>query len=125
MLQAEWGKEQLSGPVLQATAEATTSTEATAEATAEAVAEAEWDAWFDRMLEWRHACRAAIRYDGSVYEEPTLRWTQTSYMQPQMHLFDRFFYNETTREYTPLRWLQDLKARFGGIDAALLWPTYP
>ena len=23
------------------------------------------------------------------------------------------------------RWLADLRERFGGVDAALLWPTYP
>ena len=42
-----------------------------------------------------------------------------------MHPFDRLFYDEASGGYTVGRWLADLRERFGGVDAALLWPTYP
>ena len=51
-------------------------------------------------------------------------WTQTSWMQPQMHPYDRSFYDPTSGEYTVGRYLADLRARYGGIDSLLLWPTY-
>lgn len=85
----------------------------------------QWEAWLDEMIAWRRDCRSTIHYNGSIYEHPALKWTQTSYMQPQMHLFDRFFYNTSSRSYTVDVWLDDLIERYGGIDSALLWPTYP
>ena len=55
---------------------------------------------------------------------PALAWTQTSYIQPQMHPYDRFFYDPETGSYTVDRFLDDLEARYGGVDAILMWPTY-
>jgi len=47
-----------------------------------------------------------------------------------MHVFDRFFFDPALGNgtngsgYTVNRWLGDLNTRYGGIDKALLWPTY-
>ncbi len=38
---------------------------------------------------------------------------------------DRYLYDPVTGRYTVDRYLDDLKTRFGGIDAVLIWPTYP
>jgi hypothetical protein len=54
-----------------------------------------------------------------------LNWTRLSYVQPQVHLFDRFLYDRETHQFTVSRYLHDLKDRYGGIDSVLLWPTYP
>lgn len=86
---------------------------------------ASWLSWFEAMLQWRADCRASIRYNGSLFEYAGLRWVQTSFMQPQVHVFDRFLYNDTTHTYTIDRFLADLQSRYGGIDSVLLWPTYP
>ena len=53
------------------------------------------------------------------------RQTQTSYVQPQVHTWDRFLWNETAQAYSVDRYLDDCRARFGGIDSVLVWPTYP
>ena len=37
--------------------------------------------------------------------------------------YERFLYDEA-RGYTVGRYLSDVKARYGGVDAVLLWPTY-
>ena len=57
-----------------------------------------------------------------------------------MHPFDRYFYDRgsgstsstttnssstTARNYTVDRYLDDATARYGGLDAALVWPSYP
>ena len=78
------------------------------------------------MREWRDACKVEIGYaDGGIYNVSALKWTQTAYMQPQMHPYDRYFYDAATHQYTVERWLSDLVSRYGKIDAALVWPTYP
>jgi formylglycine-generating enzyme required for sulfatase activity len=46
-------------------------------------------------------------------------------MQPQMMIEDRYFYDPKTSRYTVGRYLDDLEKRYGGIDAVLIWPTYP
>jgi formylglycine-generating enzyme required for sulfatase activity len=38
---------------------------------------------------------------------------------------DRYFYDPVARKYTVDRYLDDLEKRYGGIDAVLIWPTYP
>ena len=58
-----------------------------------------------------------------------------------MHPSDRYFYDRgsgsssstttnsssttTVRNYTVDRYLDDAAARYGGLDAALVWPSYP
>jgi hypothetical protein len=43
-------------------------------------------AWHAGMKKWRDEYRASVKYNGTaVYSDPQLTWTQTSYMQPQMH----------------------------------------
>ena len=77
------------------------------------------------MKRWRIEQLKRIGYDPAEYERPELKWTQSSYMQPQMMIEDRYFYDPGTRKYTVDRYLDDLEKRYGGIDAVLVWPTYP
>jgi formylglycine-generating enzyme required for sulfatase activity len=56
---------------------------------------------------------------------PALAWTQSSFIQPQMMAHDRYFYDPVTGKYTVDRYLDDLEKRYGGIDAVLIWATYP
>jgi iron(II)-dependent oxidoreductase len=46
-------------------------------------------------------------------------------MQPQMMVEDRYFYDPVAGKYTVDRYLDDLDKRYGGIDAVLVWHTYP
>ena len=56
---------------------------------------------------------------------PALQWTQSSFIQPQMMVQDRYFYDPVAGRYTVDRYLDDLEKRYGGIDAVLVWATYP
>ena len=80
-------------------------------------------AWRASIDAWRTAILKDIGYNGSVYNIPQLRWTQTSYVQPQMHPYDRFLWDDEARNWTVDRYLDDLKLRYGGIDSVLVWPT--
>ncbi|MFZ0954836.1 MAG: formylglycine-generating enzyme family protein, partial [Candidatus Sulfotelmatobacter sp.] len=85
----------------------------------------EHEAWLADITHWRAERRIRIGYDGARYDFPALKWTQSSFMQPQMMVQDRYFYDPDARKYTVDRYLDDLEKRYGGIDAVLIWPTYP
>jgi formylglycine-generating enzyme required for sulfatase activity len=81
--------------------------------------------WLGDITHWRMERRIRVGYDPARYEMPTLKWTQSAFMQPQMMVHDRYFYDPVAHTYTVDRYLDDLKKRYGGIDAVLIWSTYP
>ncbi|MGC2657743.1 MAG: formylglycine-generating enzyme family protein, partial [Bryobacteraceae bacterium] len=83
------------------------------------------EAWLKDIEHWRYERLIRVGYDGSRYGEPALRWAQSSFIQPQMMVQDRYFYDPVAKKYTVDRYLDDLKKRYGGIDSVLIWPTYP
>jgi gamma-glutamyl hercynylcysteine S-oxide synthase len=87
--------------------------------------QSEHEAWLTDITHWRGERRIRVGYDGARYDLPALKWTQSSFMQPQMMVQDRYFYDPIAGKYTVDRYLDDLEKRYGGIDAVLIWPTYP
>jgi formylglycine-generating enzyme required for sulfatase activity len=83
------------------------------------------DRWLRDLQHWRAERRIRIAYDGSRYDLPEFRWTRSSFIQPQMMVHDRYFYDPVAGRYTVDRYLDDLEKRYGGIDAVLVWATYP
>jgi formylglycine-generating enzyme required for sulfatase activity len=81
--------------------------------------------WLADITHWRAERRIRIGYDPARYEMPALKWAQSSFMQPQMMVHDRYFYDPVAGRYTVDRYLDDLDKRYGGIDAVLIWATYP
>ena len=79
-------------------------------------------AWFQSINALRAACRIN---QSTAFDDPSLSWSQTSYVQAQMHPWDELFYNLSQHRYTPDVFLDDLERRYGGVDSVLLWPTYP
>ena len=69
----------------------------------------DYDAWLLDMRRERDERRIRIGYDGSRYDLPALKWTQSSFIQPQMMVQDRYFYDPATARYTVDRYLDDLK----------------
>ncbi|HVU45852.1 MAG TPA: SUMF1/EgtB/PvdO family nonheme iron enzyme [Terracidiphilus sp.] len=81
--------------------------------------------WLADIQHWRAERRIRTAFDPARYELPALRWTQSSFIQPQMMVQDRYFYDPVAGKYTVDRYLDDLEKRYGGIDAVLVWSTYP
>lgn len=81
--------------------------------------------WHVRMVHWRQRVKDSLKYDGSRYHLERLKWPQSSYIQTQMMIEDRYFYDPVAGKYTVDRYLNDLIKRYGGLDAVLIWPTYP
>ena len=83
------------------------------------------DAWLDTMKQWRIDKRKELNYNDTEYRRPEFSWMKNTFIYVQMMAHDRYFYDPTTGKYTVDRYLNDLKKRYGGIDAVLIWPTYP
>jgi iron(II)-dependent oxidoreductase len=83
----------------------------------------DWSSWLAGMRSYRADCLKSIGYNGSIYNQSAIAWTRTAFMQPQMHPYDLYFYTQEGG-YNVTGWLADLNTRYGGIDAALVWPTY-
>jgi formylglycine-generating enzyme required for sulfatase activity len=81
--------------------------------------------WLLDLQHWRTERRIRVGYDPSRYQLPALQWTQSSFIQPQMMVQDRYLYDPMAGRYTVDRYLDDLEKRYGGIDAVLVWSTYP
>ncbi len=84
--------------------------------------------WLKGLRAWQTATRAAAGIPaegGEAHQLSALQWTSTSYIQPQVHTFDRMLWNESGAHYTVDRYLDDCERRYGGIDSVLVWPTYP
>jgi len=81
-------------------------------------------AWLRDITHWRAERLIRVGYDDSLYRDPSLLWTQSSFVQPQMMIHDRVFYDPSARRYTVDRYLDDVNQRYGGIDSVLIWHTY-
>ncbi|TLY47523.1 MAG: formylglycine-generating enzyme family protein, partial [Gammaproteobacteria bacterium] len=83
------------------------------------------DAWLAAVREWRREHLIRIGYDDANYRRPELAWAQRNIVHAQMMVEDRYFYDPVAQKYTIDRYLDDLQARFGGIDSVLIWYVYP
>ncbi len=86
---------------------------------------AESPGWLADIQRWRSEKLVRMGYKDVEYARPELRWTQRSFIQPQMMIEDRYFYDPVAGKYTVDRYLDDLENRYGGIDSVLIWPVYP
>jgi iron(II)-dependent oxidoreductase len=85
----------------------------------------QYDQWLADVTHWRAEHRIRMGYEGSAYQRPELKWTQSSFVQPQVMMEDRYLYDPEHGVYTVDRFLDDLNKRYGGVDSVLLWHTYP
>ena len=83
------------------------------------------DDWVAELRDWRREHLVRIGYDDANYRRPELQWAQRNFVHAQMMVEERFFFDPERGEYTVDRYLDDLTARFGGIDSVLLWMVYP
>lgn len=92
--------------------------------------QADTPSWLAQLYANRTAQRASVNYSGAVYDNYLL-WSPSLHIVPQSHLYDRFLYDpvkgaaDPAKGWTVDRFLDDLDARYGGVDGVLLWNTYP
>jgi formylglycine-generating enzyme required for sulfatase activity len=83
------------------------------------------ESWRAAFKIWRQEHLVRMGYNDSQYVREDLKWSQSNFVQAQMMVEDRFFYDPVTRQYTVDKYLDDLKERFGGLDSVLIWYVYP
>jgi formylglycine-generating enzyme required for sulfatase activity len=83
------------------------------------------DEWLTGLREWRREHRLRIGLDDSLYTRPDLAWSQANFVHALTMVEDLYFFDPDTGHYTVDRYLDDLEARFGGVDSVLLWYIYP
>ncbi len=83
------------------------------------------DDWVAELTDWRREHLSRIGYDDANYRRPELQWAQRNFVHAQMMVEDRYFHDPVSGSYTVDRYLDDLEARFGGIDSVLIWFVYP
>jgi len=81
--------------------------------------------WLDTLKQWRINERKKLQFNDKEYRKPALSWIKSTYIYAQMMAHDRYFYDPVKGKYTVDRYLDDLEKRYGGLDAVLIWPTYP
>lgn len=81
--------------------------------------------WRDAMTVWKREHLMRLGYNDRQYQRADLAWSQKNFVHAQMMVEDRFFYDPVQRRYTVDKYLDDLIARFGGIDSVLIWYVYP
>ena len=81
--------------------------------------------WLREMQRYREERLVRAGLNGKLYGRPELAWAQSSFIQPQVMVEDRYLYDPASRRYTVDRFLADLDNRYGGVDSVLLWPVYP
>ncbi len=82
-------------------------------------------AWRDRLVAWRADARRRHGYRGAAYERPAAAWAARCHAVAQVWLWDELLYSFDEHRFTPERFLADARARFGGLDAVVLWHAYP
>eukprot|EP00823_Brevimastigomonas_motovehiculus_P006925 TRINITY_DN5950_c0_g1_i1.p1 TRINITY_DN5950_c0_g1~~TRINITY_DN5950_c0_g1_i1.p1 ORF type:complete len:734 (-),score=191.58 TRINITY_DN5950_c0_g1_i1:256-2427(-) len=102
-----------------------TSSSALDETIAGPVSQLEFKTWYDLTSKWRTAERERIKFNDSFYNIPSLQWTKRSFMQPQLMVHDRYFYDPVLGKYTVDKYMADVTQRYGGIHSILLWQSYP
>ena len=88
-------------------------------------ANASADDWVAELKDWRREHLTRIGYDDANYRRPELQWAQRNFVHAQVMVEDRYLYDPAAGRYTVDRYLDDLEARFGGLDSVLLWCVYP
>jgi formylglycine-generating enzyme required for sulfatase activity len=86
---------------------------------------ADHDAWLHDLKVWRAERKTRMGYDDSEYRRPEFQWIRHNFVSPQVMVEERTLFDVAQGRWTVDKYLDDLDARYGGIDSVLLWPVYP
>lgn len=86
---------------------------------------AEWKAFVEGLATWRTQMKEKLNYDGSTYDDPSFKWTQSNYSCGFIMIYDLEFYNPQLGKYTVEKFIERGRKDFGGYDSVVLWHAYP
>ena len=60
-----------------------------------------FSSWFQAIMQWRTTTLKEVNYNSEVYDDvASLKWTQSSFIQPQMMVHERMFFDKDNYIYT-------------------------
>lgn len=85
----------------------------------------DFDGWHSRLERWRQEARQALLYDGARYGSPDWAWTRSCFTCGMVMLWDVALRQPGQPFLSAIKFLDWARARFGGMDAVVLWHAYP
>jgi hypothetical protein len=84
-----------------------------------------WGAWHRAMLDERASIRARAGLDDSFYDDPSTAWSDLSFRQFFLFMYDASFFDRHEDRYLTRELVARLRRLYGRIDSVLLWHAYP
>jgi len=86
----------------------------------------EWTAWYRAMRTERDTELARAGLDPlCAYRDPTTAWSDTTFRQMFLFMYDASFYDREAGRYRTRELIATWRAMFGRVDSVLLWHAYP
>lgn len=85
----------------------------------------DWNAWHRAMLDEREAVISRAGIDVARYDDPSTAWSDRSFRQVFLFLYDTSVYDRVQGRYRIPELLDRWSAMFGRVDSVLLWHAYP
>jgi hypothetical protein len=85
----------------------------------------EWNVWYRAMLRERESVLARARVDLTAYADPETAWSDTTFRQVFLFMYDTSFYDRDRDRYRTVELVDAWKAMYGRVDSVLLWHAYP
>src|SRR5215472_2672644 len=85
----------------------------------------QWHGWHRSMLEERGSVLARCNFHPGVYDDPGTAWSDTSFRQLFLFMYDASFFDCIQGCYRTAELVDASLERFGRIDSVLLWHAYP
>lgn len=80
--------------------------------------------WRAQLVAWRDGARRR-HAQTARYDDPASAWASRCFTVAQVWLWDELFFDFGTQRFTPERFLDDARERFGELDGVVLWHAYP
>lgn len=84
-----------------------------------------WHAWHQAMLRERASEIARSGLDPDGYHDPSTDWSDRTFRQFFLFMYDASFYDSTRHRYRTAELVEEWTSRFGRVDSVLLWHAYP
>jgi formylglycine-generating enzyme required for sulfatase activity len=85
----------------------------------------EWSAWHRAMLDERASGLARARLDPAGYTDPETAWSDATFRQIFLFMYDASFYDRAANRYRTAELIDRWTSSFGRVDSVLLWHAYP
>jgi iron(II)-dependent oxidoreductase len=85
----------------------------------------EWEVWHRAMLHERQSVLACSKLDLALYADPDSAWSDTTFRQLLLFMYDVSFYDRESDRYRTAELIEDWTAMYGRVDSVLLWHAYP